>query len=141
MKTDGWFANGLNGRHVLIGLVAFFGAMLIANGMFIYLAVATFSGSDTSDAYRKGLNYNETLEEAQRQAERGWLAEVQYDDKSGRLLLSFVEAASNSRPGRTLPSRKGWFSSHSPMWKLRQYFDQSAARSDREDSRIQVIAR
>ena len=34
--------------------------------------LATFSGGDTSDPYRKGLHYNETLAAAERQAERGW---------------------------------------------------------------------
>jgi nitrogen fixation protein FixH len=91
MKGNGWFANGIEGRHVLMGLIGFFGVMLLANGLFLYFAVATFSGGDTSNAYRKGLNYNETLEAAERQAERGWQTEVQYDDKSGRLQLSFLD--------------------------------------------------
>jgi nitrogen fixation protein FixH len=86
-----WFANGIEGRHVLFGLIAFFGVMLIANAIFVYFAVATFSGGDTSDPYRKGLHYNETLESAERQAERGWRTEVEYDDKTGRLQLSFVD--------------------------------------------------
>lgn len=86
-----WFADGIEGRHVLFGLVAFFGVMLLANAIFVYFAVATFSGGDTSDPYRKGLHYNETLDEAERQAQRGWRTEVEYDDKTGRLQLSVVD--------------------------------------------------
>jgi nitrogen fixation protein FixH len=99
MKTGGWFAKGIQGYHVLIGLVAFFGMMLLANGIFVYFAVATFSGGDTSNAYRKGLDYNATLQAAERQAERGWRTEVRYDDKTGRLSLSFLDGAAEPVTG------------------------------------------
>ena len=91
MRRDGRFAKGIEGRHVLMGLIGFFGVMFLVNGIFVYFAVATFSGGDTSDPYRKGLHYNETLEAQERQAERGWQTEVDYDDKAGRLLLSFLD--------------------------------------------------
>ena len=61
MSRKRWFAEGLEGRHVLMALIAFFGVMLIANGIFVYFAVLTFSGGDTPESYRKGLNYNETI--------------------------------------------------------------------------------
>ena len=56
------------GAMCLSALIAFFGIMLIANGIFVYFAVATFSGGDTSNAYRKGLNYNDTLAAAELQS-------------------------------------------------------------------------
>jgi nitrogen fixation protein FixH len=92
----------LAGRHVLMGLIAFFGVMLIANAIFVYFAVATFSGGDTSDPYRKGLHYNDTLAEAERQAERGWRTEVDYDDKTGRLRLTFLDKAAEPVAGLEL---------------------------------------
>ena len=76
MKPDGWFTKPIEGRHVLMGLIAFFGVMLCANGIFLYLAMTTFAGGDTADPYRKGLNYNETLVAAERQAERGWRTDM-----------------------------------------------------------------
>jgi nitrogen fixation protein FixH len=78
----------LKGRHVLMALIAFFGVMLIANGIFVYFAVATFSGGDTSNAYRKGLDYNQTIAADELQTARGWTAEIGYDDALGRLRLS-----------------------------------------------------
>ena len=54
-------ARELTGAHVLAGLFAFFGVMLAANGVFVYVATTTFSGLSTDDAYRKGLSYNETI--------------------------------------------------------------------------------
>ncbi len=81
----------IDGRHVLLGLVAFFGVMILANAVFLYFAVSTFSGGETSNAYRKGLHYNETLEAARRQDERGWRTELAYDDKAGRLTLKVLD--------------------------------------------------
>jgi nitrogen fixation protein FixH len=71
-----------------MALVGFFGVMLIVNGIFVYFALATFGGGDTSNAYRKGLDYNETLAAAERLAARGWQTEIGYDDRVGRLRLN-----------------------------------------------------
>jgi nitrogen fixation protein FixH len=81
---------GLQGRHVLLVLCVFFGVMFLVNGIFVYAALTTFSGGDTSDPYRKGLNYNATLKADERQAERGWQTDLAYDAKTRRLQLSFV---------------------------------------------------
>jgi nitrogen fixation protein FixH len=91
MSERAWLAKGIEGRHVLIGLVAFFGVMLVANGIFVYYALETFAGGDTSDPYRKGMHYNETLAEAARQDERGWRAELIYGAKTGQLALSLTD--------------------------------------------------
>ena len=93
MRTEGRFASELKGHHVLMALVGFFGVMLIVNAIFVYLALATFSGGDTSNAYRKGLDYNETLAAAERLAARGWQTEIGYDDQAGRLSVSVRDRA------------------------------------------------
>ncbi len=95
MKTDGWFADGIAGRHVLMGLVVFFGVMLIANGLFVYFALSTFTGSD-SDPYRRGLHYNDTLAAAERQTDKGWQSALSYDAAKRRLLLGLTDG--KSRP-------------------------------------------
>ncbi len=95
MKTDGWFANGITGRHVLVSLVVFFGVMLIANGLFVYFALSTFTGSD-SDPYRRGLHYNDTIAAAERQTEKGWQSALSYDAAKRRLLLGLSDG--KSRP-------------------------------------------
>lgn len=81
----------IQGRHVLWSLIGFFGVMFVVNAILVYLAVATFSGGDTSDPYRKGLDYNATLKADERQAERGWQTEVAYDKKAERLQLSVLD--------------------------------------------------
>lgn len=78
---------GFTGRHVLLVFVAFFGLVFLANGIFLYYAISTFGGGDTSDPYRKGLHYNDTLAEAARQDSLGWREQVAYLADSGRLTL------------------------------------------------------
>ena len=95
MSDRTWFANGFRGRHVLMSLTGFFGVMLIANGLFVYFALSTFTGSD-SDPYRRGLHYNDTLAAAERQAEKGWQTSLSYDAAKRRLSLGLTDA--KSRP-------------------------------------------
>ena len=47
MSGTAWFANGIRGRHVLIGFVAFFGVIFLVNGIFLYYALTTFGGGET----------------------------------------------------------------------------------------------
>ena len=95
MKAEGWFANGISGRHVLAALAIFFGVMFAVNGLLVYYAVDTFSGGDRPDPYRSGLRYNETITDSARQAALGWQTEVAYDDAQGRLTLRFVDKSEN----------------------------------------------
>ena len=52
----------ITGRHVLIGMLVFFGVILGVNGMFLYSALSTYTGVVSDEPYRKGLNYNERIE-------------------------------------------------------------------------------
>jgi nitrogen fixation protein FixH len=69
------------------------------NGIFLYYALTTFGGGDTSDPYRKGLNYNQTVAEAARDAELGWQAQLTYRAASGRLLLSLTDMGGQAVSG------------------------------------------
>jgi nitrogen fixation protein FixH len=107
MSTHGrssqrWFANGIEGRHVLMGLVAFFGVMLVANGLLVYYALGTFSGGDRPDPYRSGLTYNETIAAGERQAALGWQSEIAYDPAAARLTLRFADKAAEPVSGLRL---------------------------------------
>jgi nitrogen fixation protein FixH len=91
MSETAWFADGLRGRHVLLGLIAFFGLIFLVNGIFAYYAITTFGGGDTSNPYQKGLDYNDRVEEAARDAELGWQAQLTYGTGSGRLIFSLTD--------------------------------------------------
>ncbi len=62
----------INGRHVLFGLLGFFGVMFAVNGVFVYVATTTFSGTSTEDAYVRGLRYNESIETHRAIEATGW---------------------------------------------------------------------
>ena len=76
----------IHGRHVLFILAGFFGVMLAANGIFIYLAVSTFNGLE-SDAYQKGLHYNDRIDAGSRQSALGWSHTVAFGS-DGAVLVS-----------------------------------------------------
>jgi nitrogen fixation protein FixH len=82
-------ARTVQGRHVLAALVAFFGVMMLVNAIFVYFAVATFSGGDTSKPYQKGLDYNQTIYADAAQTEHGWKAELDY--RADTLTIRFVD--------------------------------------------------
>ncbi|MFM1813575.1 MAG: hypothetical protein RLZ98_270 [Pseudomonadota bacterium] len=81
-------ANIITGRHVLFGMVAFFGIVFAANGALLYWALATHAGIDTPDAYRKGLAYNERIHEADTQNALGWTEGIHLDRNRQRLTIA-----------------------------------------------------
>lgn len=70
------FRPPLTGRHVLAFLVAFFLVIFAVNGIFVYVSLNSHPGVTSEDAYRKGLDYNRTLERADQQNARGWQTTV-----------------------------------------------------------------
>ncbi len=104
--SDGiWFRDGINGRHVLMGFIAFFGVIFLANGIFLYYALHTFGGGETTDPYRKGLDYNQTLAEAARQEAQGWRTELSY--AAGRLTLTLRDRDGHELQGRRVQATLG----------------------------------
>ncbi len=75
----------ITGKHVLIGLLAFFSLMLAVNGVFVYVATTTFPGVSTDDAYRKGLHYNQTITSFEEQQVAGWNTKAALADGMVRL--------------------------------------------------------
>ena len=73
----------LTGRHVLLMLVAFFGITIAVNAIFITKAVESFTGEDVKRSYRQGLEYNQTIESREKQAELGWQVKTNLVEESG----------------------------------------------------------
>lgn len=84
-----WRQSGLQGRHVLIGMVAFFGIVFAVNGLLLYHALATHSGIVAQEPYRKGLAYNTRIAADERQAALGWSADVTLEH-GGRVALTLA---------------------------------------------------
>jgi nitrogen fixation protein FixH len=82
---------GLQGRHVLIGFIAFFGAVFLVNGAMIYSAISTYSGLVANEPYRKGLAYNERIAADERQGRLGWIETLELG-RDGRVTFLLTEA-------------------------------------------------
>jgi len=133
-------SNPLTGRHVLAMVLAFFGVVLAVNGIFVLLALGSWTGIETENAYLAGLQYEEQLREAQAQRALGWRLEYAWTGEviEARLLDAGAEpvrgvelAASLRRPtheGEDMtvalyPGRGGLFRSDAlalgdGQWKL-----------------------
>lgn len=70
----------LKGWHILAALIAFFSVIISVNMFFLTMALNSFSGIETSDAYRKGLAYNSRITEQRRVEERGWSGAISTTD-------------------------------------------------------------
>ena len=62
----------LTGRHVLFSFLLFFGLVMGANGVFVWVALDTFRGTTSDSAYQEGIDYNDRLTAAAAQKARGW---------------------------------------------------------------------
>lgn len=71
-------------RWIPWAFVAFFGVVLIVNGIMVTLALVTFPGLDTEGAYQRGLDYNRNLEAAQAQAALGWRVHFRFSQDAAR---------------------------------------------------------
>jgi nitrogen fixation protein FixH len=69
-------ARSLNGRHVLGIVVGFFAVVMAVNAVMVWLALGSFPGLVSGDAYREGLAYNRTLEARDAQRALGWQVTV-----------------------------------------------------------------
>lgn len=83
------------GKKVLAWFIGFFGVMLAANAILVWIALESFSGVETEDAYHKGLEYNETIMLSHAQETEGVEANIlflQNEKQSGQLKISVKDA-------------------------------------------------
>jgi nitrogen fixation protein FixH len=76
---------------------AFFAVIFAVNFFYIYLSKKTWRGVATENAYQKGLNYNQTLKQVEKQKELGWNLKINYyPNKKNSGLLSIRLTDKNS---------------------------------------------
>lgn len=75
--------------------IAFMGVVVAVNGVMVYFAVSTFTGTTVDRAYERGRLYNEVLAEAERQAAFGWRFELRWtpgtEPHAGRLVIAATD--------------------------------------------------
>lgn len=92
----------LRGMHVLVTLLAFFGAIIAINVAFAVAAAKSFPGEDVRRSYLQGLNYNETLAERRAESARGWRAGVEADWQAEAIIVRIVDAEGRGIAGLTM---------------------------------------
>jgi nitrogen fixation protein FixH len=90
----------LTGWHVLSILLTFFGTVAAADAVLIYSAVRSWTGAETTSAYRAGQLYNGELALAQAQAALGWQVETRAERRPDDTVQ--VSVAARDRSGRPL---------------------------------------
>ena len=107
MSAEAMFPKGLSGRHVLIGLVAFFAVVLAVNGVFLYMALSTYTGVVSTEPYRKGLHYNDRIAAEEAQKRLGWRVDVADIDPSGAIRVNVTDATGAALRGLVVAARIG----------------------------------
>lgn len=85
------------GWHFLLILLAMFGVVFAANGIFLYHAVNSFPGETVPKSYLQGVEYNRQIEARERQAELGWRAAIGIvEARNGPELVARIDEADGS---------------------------------------------
>jgi nitrogen fixation protein FixH len=88
----------VTGRTVLICLVAFFGLIAAMNAVLIRLAVSTFGGVETENAYQAGLNFSREIAAAETQDALHWQVMATVSGGPETTVVELVARDANGRP-------------------------------------------
>ncbi len=80
----------ITGRHVFVGMVAFFGVIVAVNLTLAAFAKLTWTGLEVKNSYVASQDYNAKLATAQRQRARGWKSQLRL--QAGELKLSLLNS-------------------------------------------------
>ena len=83
----------ITSRHVFWGFTTFFGLVFLMNGIFMYFAISTHTGLDTTNSYRRGLNYNARVRAEARQMRLGWKPVLTLGERADKVTLSLQTAS------------------------------------------------
>lgn len=92
----------IRGKHVLMMMLAFFGTVILVNLVFVYFALDSWTGITTENAYKEGLQYNETIAARDAQRDLGWQAEISLTvaaDGSEQLAVTLRDQDGRPLPG------------------------------------------
>ncbi len=86
----------LQGSIIPYMIVIFFFVVIVVNVVYILLASNSWRGVTVKDSYNKGINYNQTIDQAQKQESMGWKINYRYenisaDKKKGRFVFRITD--------------------------------------------------
>jgi nitrogen fixation protein FixH len=85
-------------RWIPWAFVAFFGVVVAANATMIVIAMTTWPGLETENAYQRGLDYNRALAAAADQAMLDWQVDFAFEqdgERSGTVRLEIADRFGN----------------------------------------------
>lgn len=65
-----------------LGIILFFLVLFAVNGVFVYLAVDTHTGSVSEEPYADGLKYQQTIDLLEKSKELGWSTDLQISQRT-----------------------------------------------------------
>lgn len=95
-----WFFGGH--RWIPLLFILFFLGLFVVTGNFVRLALTTFPGLVSTNAYERGLAYDEVIAAEEAQAEQGWQIEFNLPELSGEgqvAGLTLVDGDGNTLAG------------------------------------------
>ncbi|MGE4217930.1 MAG: FixH family protein [Alphaproteobacteria bacterium] len=97
----------LTGRRVLALLVGFFGAVTAVNAVMIWLALDSFPGVSSPNAFREGLDWNRHLAAKDEQIGLGWQVDVDLRGEGARrtVVARFRDGAGAGLSGMEVTAR------------------------------------
>jgi nitrogen fixation protein FixH len=99
-------ARALQGWHVLVMALTFFGIIFAVNGVMLVQALRTHSGVVAVEPYRKGLAYNDRIADGDRQGRLGWREAIGIT-REGQVSAAIVDDAGRAVSGLTLTGTLG----------------------------------
>jgi nitrogen fixation protein FixH len=88
----------VTGRTVLFCLLAFFGLIAAMNAVLIRLAVSTFGGVETENAYQAGLNFSREIAAADAQDALHWQVKATVSVDPETTVVELVARDADGRP-------------------------------------------
>ncbi len=81
MQPDATQPTTIDARYIPWLIVGFFVVIAGVLSTFVYLAVTTYRGVVTEQAYEKGVAYNDIIARAEGQDKKGWLSSIEVDGR------------------------------------------------------------
>lgn len=90
--------NKKSGKYIPWIIITFFIVLFCAEGFFAYLAISTHPGTRVNNSYKKGIAYNKTLEQYQKQKELGLSGKLYFTTKGKFVDISFFLKDKKNNP-------------------------------------------
>lgn len=97
----------ITGKHVLFGMLAFFGTIIAVNIVMMRLALSTHTGIVAENSYRKGVKYNDEIAAAERMELLGWRNQMVLAATGDKLSIDIRDKDGNAVRGLTIKATLG----------------------------------